>query len=57
MVLKLKHLEKVSDNHPNVSLKMHAKTEGKQIKNKIAQGDINIFSHFNIHGYVPFSKF
>ena len=25
--------------------------------NKIAQGDINIFSHFNIRGYVPFSRF
>ena len=23
-------------------------------KNKIAQGDINIFSHFNIRAYVPF---
>ena len=25
--------------------------------NKIAQGEINIFSHFNIRGYVPFSRF
>ena len=25
--------------------------------NKIAQGDINIFSHFNIRNYLPFSRF
>ena len=29
----------------------------KEKENKIAQGDINIFSHINIRGYVPFSKF
>ena len=28
-----------------------------KIKNKIAQGEINVFSHFNIRGYVPFSRF
>ena len=26
-------------------------------QNKIAQGDINIFSHFNIRNYLPFSRF
>ena len=25
--------------------------------NNIAQGEINIFSHFNIRGYIPFSSF
>ena len=30
---------------------------GKIKKNKIAQGDINIFSHFNIRNYLPFSRF